>query len=186
MTGEADRTLVVASEVAALLAARGAKCAVIGAVALAVRGYPRGTEDLDLATITDVFTVLRETTRELLSRGYEAALVLPDADDALGGVLSVAAPGAELVQVVNYLNPWRGWPLVGKEAIETAEPNVLGGLAVVDVPHLVALKLYAGGNKSRLDVLELLDRNRDSLREVEEVCERLGLASQLAHCLGGS
>lgn len=163
-----------------MLTTRGAKTAVIGAVALAVRGYARGTDDLDLATVTDVFTVLRDISLELASLGYEADLVLPDADDALGGVLSVAAPGAALVQVVNYLNPWRGWTVVGKEAVDTAEPNLLGDLAVVDIPHLVALKLYAGGNKSRLDVLELLDRNPTALPEVETVCERLGLASQLA------
>lgn len=83
------------------------------------------------------------------------------------------------MQVVNYFNPWRGWIEVGKAAVESAEPNALQALAVVDIPHLVALKLYAGGRKSELDVLELLERNPAALDEVRRVCERVGLASEL-------
>ena len=32
-------------------------------------------------------------------------------------------------------------------------------LRIVPLPHLVALKLYAGGAKSRADIVELLSRN---------------------------
>jgi len=53
-----ERTLDVAREVVEALARRGAPSAIIGAVAMAVRGYPRGTVDLDLATIADPFKVL--------------------------------------------------------------------------------------------------------------------------------
>ncbi len=153
-----DRTLALAAEVAAALKGRGVSSAVIGAVALAVRGYPRATEDVDLATVTDPRTVLLEVARELQARGYEADLAMPDAEDARGGVLTVRAPDADPVQVVNYFNPWTGWVPAGKQAVETAEQGVLPGLAVVDAPHLVALKLYAGGRKSELDILELFDR----------------------------
>jgi hypothetical protein len=51
----------------------------------------------------------------------------------------------------------------------------LGSLAVVDLPHLVALKLYAGGRKSMVDVLELLDRNPDADRaRIRDLCARFG------------
>ena len=48
-----------------------------------------------------------------------------------------------------------------------------------DVPHLVALKLYAGGQKSASDVLELLARHPDEdLEALGALCARLGLASE--------
>lgn len=175
MTPE-ERTLDLARQVTELLSNHGARSAVIGAVALAVRGYPRATEDLDLATLVDPIKVLPSIAEELRRRGYEVDVSLPDAEDSLGGVLTVRAEGADPVQVVNYFNPWTGWVEVGKEAIETAEGEALPPLAVVDVPHLVALKLYAGGRKSELDVLELLERQPASaLDAVGEVCRRLGL-----------
>jgi hypothetical protein len=52
----ADRTLAVAEQVAALLQAAGVPVALIGAGALAVHGYPRATEDLDLAVSADPFS----------------------------------------------------------------------------------------------------------------------------------
>lgn len=179
-----DRTLALAAEVAAALEARGVSSAVIGAVALAVRGYPRATEDVDLATVTDPRTVLQEVARDLQARGYEAELAMPDAEDALGGVLTVRAPDSDPVQVVNYFNPWTGWIPVGKRAVETAERDVLPGLAVVDAAHLVALKLYAGGRKSELDVLELIERlDPEELVRVRTVCESLGLGAEVEAAL---
>jgi hypothetical protein len=182
MTPE-DRTIEIAVEVTTLLSSHGAKSAVIGAVALAVRGYTRATADLDLGTVTDATRVLPLIAAELTRRGYDVDLSEPDADDPLGGVLTVRSKDADTVQVVNYLNPWNGWAEVGKEAIDTAEPNALQSLAVVDVPHLVALKLYAGGRKSQLDVLELLDRHPEALESVRAVCERLRLGDELAEVM---
>lgn len=179
-----ERTLEVAAEVAALLAERGFRAAVIGAVALAVRGYPRATEDLDLATLVRSLAELGALADALRLRGYEVQLALPDAEDPLGGVITVIAEDADPVQVVNYFNPWNGWALVGKEAIESAEPDALPPLAVVDVPHLVALKLYAGGRKSSLDVLELLSRQPASVLDTTRaVCARLGLDAELDRVL---
>lgn len=86
-----DRTLDVAAEVADLLASRGASCAVIRAVALAVRGYPRATEDLDLLTVTDFTKVIGPVARELEARGCAVELSAADADDRLRGVVTVRA-----------------------------------------------------------------------------------------------
>jgi predicted nucleotidyltransferase len=183
---DAARTLEVAAEVAAVLSERGARCAVIGAVALAVHGYPRATADLDLATLVRTLRDLDAIAEALRARGYDVHVSPPDADDPLGGVLTVVATDADPVQIVNYFNPWSGWSVVGKEAIETAEPDVLLGLAVVDVPHLIALKLYAGGRKSALDVLELLSRHPpEVLDATRAVCDRLGLGAALTRVLAG-
>jgi hypothetical protein len=44
-------------------------------------------------------------------------------------------------------------------------------LRIVPLPHLVALKLYAGGTKSRADIVELLARNRDAdLAAIRDLC----------------
>ena len=41
------------------------------------------------------------------------------------------------------------------------------------IPQLIALKLYAGGHKSKADIIELLVRNPDlDLGEVRSVCAR--------------
>ena len=175
----ADRTLAIAAEVSAILESLGIPSALIGAAALAVHGYPRATMDLNLAVSTDPFTSLREAaTRIERQLGLPVAQTTPDAEDPLGGVLSVAGPEFELVQVVNFLNPLSGARNPGAEAVATAEERDLGGcrLRVVDLPHLVALKLYAGGRKSQLDVLELLERNASADREaIGRVCARFEL-----------
>ncbi len=49
-------------------------------------------------------------------------------------------------------------------------------LEIVPIPHLIALKLYAGGHKSTADIIELLVRNPDlELDEVRSVCARYAL-----------
>jgi hypothetical protein len=49
-------------------------------------------------------------------------------------------------------------------------------LRVVPLPHLIALKLYAGGYKSKADIVELLIRNPElHLDEVRAVCARYQL-----------
>ena len=72
-----------------------------------------------------------------------------------------------------------GWAQVGRQALDAAEPHALGSLSVVDVPHLVALKLYAGGRKSALDVIELLARHPDALDATRAVCRSLRLEPDL-------
>jgi hypothetical protein len=182
-----ERTLAVAVEVAHAIEALGAPSAVIGAVALAVHGYPRATADLDVATLLPTEAALLELAETLRHRGYRVSVATPDAQDPLGGVLTIVAPDADPVQVVNFFNPWNGWAPVGKAALESALPGVLGPLAVVDVPHLVALKLYAGGRKSELDVLELLSRQPpQALEDTRAVCKRLRLDAALDHALRGA
>jgi hypothetical protein len=49
-------------------------------------------------------------------------------------------------------------------------------LKLVPLPQLVALKLYAGGLKSKADILELLRRNPDAnLDDIRAVCKRYRL-----------
>src|SRR5262249_42844110 len=92
----AERTLEVAADVARILKEHGYGAAVSGAGALAARGYPRATIDLDLATLVqpDTLRALGALAETFRARGYEVEVVEPDADDPLGGVVNIQAAGA--------------------------------------------------------------------------------------------
>jgi hypothetical protein len=174
----------VAEKVAEVIVNCGVDCAVIGAAALAVHGYARATEDLDLATDTDPFTKLRQICTELEQQGFSARLSQPDAEDPLGGVITVAGPDFSPVQVVNFHNPFRRERNPGGEAIRSARLRIGTSLKVVDLPHLVALKLYSGGAKGKLDVIELLERNpTQSIDGLRQICGRFGLDQTLQQIL---
>ena len=178
-------TLATAERVVAALRAHDADAVVIGAMALAVHGYPRDTVDLDLAVAVEL-KALHEVAEALARKGLRTEVRDPDADDPLGGVLDVEAPRGALVQVVNFSNPPAGgFPRLVQSALASALPLVAGRpLRVVDVYHLVAFKLYAGGAKSALDIRELLDRNPGlDRRRLRGVCRRLGLAKELTRAL---
>lgn len=182
-----DRTLELAARIVEILDELGVPSALIGAAALAAYGYPRATEGLHLAVAADPFSALREAQQRIATRlRVTARLITPDADDPLGGVLTVTGEGFDPVQVVNFQNPLAPQRNPGAEAIQTAVAGIVAGthLRVVDLPHLVALKLYAGGYKSRLDVLALLERNpRIDREEVARVCERFGLGGDWSSIL---
>lgn len=141
---------------------------VIGAVALAAHRYVRQTEDLDLGVIADVLK-LRELTAKLREAGYQAELREPDAEDPLGGVIDVEGDFG-LVQIISYAGKF---PAVIEDALREAQMTARPGssLKLVPLPHLIALKLYAGGTKSKADVLELIVRNPElDLEGVRELC----------------
>jgi hypothetical protein len=140
--------------------------------------------DLDLAVFGDPFTKLCELATALQARGLGAQLILPDAEDPLGRVVTVSGDDFDIVQLVNFYNPLRPADNPGHAAIVTAEPLVGTTLRVATFPHLVALKLYAGGAKSRLDAIELLACNSSVSRdEVRAICVRFGLGEELAMLL---
>jgi hypothetical protein len=178
MSQPRDPTLALAEKVAALLASQGVDCLVIGAVALAAHGYPRATEDVDLA-IAIAPRSLQGLARALEQAGAAVEVRMPDADDPLGGVIDVRWPGAQLVQVINFDNsPAGGFPRLVARALPRS--LVVGeGLRVADAGSLVAFKLYAGGRQSTMDILELLDRNAVDIAELRATCSDLGLGREL-------
>lgn len=171
-----------AENIAALLRDRGIASAIIGGAALAAYSYVRATDDVDLGTSVDVWTVLRDATEALRKAGYEATLEYPDESDPLGGVVTINALGSNPVQIVNFLNPYSGGAgIVAREAIELAQPAEGISVPVIPLAHLIALKLYAGGVPSLSDVAELLKRNPAANRaDIQEVCDRLGVGDLFA------
>ena len=182
-----DEVIRAAEEVAEILESRGVGAVVIGAVALAAHGYVRFTEGLDLGVNTDLGTLSR-VAEALRTAGFEVQVREPDGADPLGGVVDVRGPFG-LVQIVNYGGRF---PAVIDGGLAAADTVIRPGsrLRIVPLPHLVALKLYAGGTKSRADIVELLSRNPDAdMAAIRDLCQgwRLrGLDPLIEEATGGS
>ena len=165
--------LSAAEQVVAILERHRVDAVVIGAIALAAYHYVRQTNDVDLGVNADVST-LRVVLKSLRQAGFTAELREPDAADPLGGVIDVTGAFGQL-QIVSFAGRF---PAVIEDAIRAATLVVRPGspLKLVPLPQLVALKLYAGGLKSKADILELLRRNPDAdVDEIRAVCKRYRL-----------
>jgi hypothetical protein len=168
-----DGLLRAAEKVLAVLARHHLDAVVIGAVALAAHHYVRQTEMLDLGVNADLPT-LRAVVTSLREAGLDVELREPDGADPLGGVIDVSGDFG-LVQIISYAGRF---PAVIEDAerLSTLVVREDSPLKIVPIPHLIALKLYAGGHKSKADIIELLVRNPDlELDEVRSVCARYGL-----------
>lgn len=170
---ESDSILHAAETVLSVLKRHRTDAVVIGAVALAAYHYVRQTNDLDLGVNADLPT-LRAVLHSLRQEGFAAELREPDGTDPLGGVIDVTGPFG-LLQIISFAERF---PAVIEDALSAANLVVRPGsaLRLVPIPHLIALKLYAGGYKSKADVVELLARNPDlDLDEVRTLCRRYRL-----------
>lgn len=151
----------------------GSELLVIGAAALAGHGYVRLTGDIDLAGNLSLRR-LRDLSTALGEAGYAVELREPDDADPLGGVLDVFGSfGA--IQVISFEGRF---PQAIRDALERATLRLRDGssLRIVPLPHLVALKLYAGGFKSKSDVVEVLSLNPSAnLDEIGALCARYRL-----------
>ena len=143
---------------------------VIGAAALASHHYVRLTRDLDLGGNVSV-DHLRKLSESLTRMGYTVELREPDSEDPLGGVLDIHGDFGQ-IQVISF---HERFPRVIKDALQEAPLCVAGesSLRIIPLPHLVVLKLYAGGLKSMIDVVEVLSRNEDvDLDAIEALCDK--------------
>lgn len=165
--------IATAEEIALSLKPFRIETLIIGGAALAAHRYIRFTEDLDLAVNADV-DLLREMVHMLRKNGYKAILREPDGDDPLGGVIDIESP-AGLIQLISFAGRF---PRVVDDALNEDPIYIRKGgcLRLIPLPHLVALKLYAGGMKSKVDVLELLSNNPDcNLDEIKTLCDKYRL-----------
>lgn len=171
---DSDAILHAAERVLAILKQHRVDAVVIGAVALAAHHYVRQTDDIDLGVNADLPT-LRTLVDSLRQQGFDADLREPDGADPLGGVIDVTGSFG-LLQIISYSGRF---PAVIEDALRCAELVVRTGspLRLVPLPHLVALKLYAGGYKSKADIVELLGRNPGvDLDEIRALCRRYRLS----------
>ena len=137
------------------------------------------SDHVDLGTLIQVADALQ-------TAGFEVELREPDGQDPLGGVVDIRGPFG-LIQIVNYGGRF---PAVIDGGLAAADTVIRSGsrLRIVPLPHLVALKLYAGGTKSRADIVELLARNPDAdMAAIRDLCQgwRLrGLEPLIEEALG--
>ena len=168
-----EANLRAAERVVGLLDQHGVPAVVIGAVALAAYRYVRYTEDIDLGVDADL-PCMRKLAAALREEGFTVELREPDGDDPLGGVIDVSGSFG-LVQVVSFADRF---PAAIRDALAGDDVRVSPGskLRLIPLPQLVALKLYAGGSKSRADIVELLRRNPETnLFSIRTVCRRYRL-----------
>jgi hypothetical protein len=144
------------------------QCVVVGAMAVAVHGYPRATVDVDL-----VFRLpLPEARKRLADHGVKAVFKRGDGSendfDCVKGVLD----GVEF-DILPPLVPI-DWPNV-------MEVPLGGGdsVNVIDLPTLIHLKLRAGGPQDVLDVAMLLQHHPEESARAGELATAFGLAAQL-------
>jgi hypothetical protein len=179
-------SFALANRVAGEARGLGIQTALIGASALAANNYLRGTVDMDLASRVDL-PKLRELESHLQKVGLRTRLSMPDEDDNLGGVLRVwereddEGDPIDVVEVVNFLNPFRPRPNPAADAIRNALPlDHASELRYAQLADLVALKLYAGALRDLADVVELLVHNPAAdLDEIRTTCKRYGFDAVL-------
>lgn len=169
--------LSLAERVAATADEQGIATALIGAMALAMYNYVRGTNDVDLAAAIDPRSDLIRLEQALRDLGLKTTLTKPDDTDPLGGVLKVwgteDAEGepVDVVEVVNFKNPFAPRRNPAFAAIRDAVPlDENTRLKCVRLPDLIALKFYAGYLKDIADIAELLARNPDA--DLDEIRAR--------------
>ena len=147
-----------------VLDALGVRYALIGAHAMAARGYPRFTVDVDLLT-ADARVLDADTWIDLAGNGAEVETRRGDPDDPLGGVAHLLLADGTDVDIIVGKWTWEA------DVIERADEMMIAG-GLVRVPRisdLVLLKLAAGGTLDLRDAVALLHvANRDQIaREVE-------------------
>lgn len=154
-----------------LLDAVGIRYALVGGHALAARGYPRFTIDIDLLT-TDVAVLDAALWRPLEDAGAEVECRRGDSSDPLAGVVHVLLDDDSDVDIVVARERWQA-DVVARAEMLTVAPGV--DLPVPDAADLILLKLAAGGVLDLRDAAALLATDRERL--VPAVESRLAAAA---------
>jgi len=145
---------MTADDVRAILERNRISYILIGGHAVAARGYPRFTSDVDFMT-TESRALNPAIWEELASAGARIDSRRGDFDDPLGGVVHITLPDEQEVDVV--VGKWK-WE---QEVIDRSEKLDVAGMMVPvpTVADLILLKLAAGGYHDLNDAAILLEVN---------------------------
>lgn len=136
--------------------------ALIGAWAVAARGVPRSTYDVDMLTVDK--RVLLDEIWEPIRALAEIEIRRGDFDDPLRGVVKIRPAKERSIDVV--VGRWK-WQ---QQVIDRAEqfPSGERSLPTVTTADLILLKLSAGGLQDAWDIERLLAVNENAADEVEK------------------
>ena len=142
--------------------------ALIGAHAMAARGYPRFTTDIDLLT-TDTRVLDAALWVPLMKGGALVDRRRGDHEDPLAGVARIVLADGTNIDVVVGRWTWE------RELVGRAEPMTVLGvtIGVPSTSDLILLKLAAGGHLDLHDAAALLALG-DRERVIADVEARLG------------
>jgi len=143
------------------------RCVLVGALAVAVHGYPRATDDVDLLTKLD----LKEAQKLLNSRGIETVMKRGDVlegdfsclQGTLEGVRFDILPELVALQWDHAFNLSLGATV----------------LRVVDLDGLLRLKLRAGGPQDLMDAAHLILQHPDRIAAAREAARAYRLEEKL-------
>jgi len=143
------------------------RCVLVGALAVAVHGYPRATDDVDILTSLD----LAEAQRMLRAEGIETVMRRGDVLEGDFPCLTGSLQGVRfdiLPQLVTIQ-----WNHVVRVAVDGAL------LPIVDLEGLLRLKLRAAGPRDLLDAAQLLLRHPDFIAGARELARAYRIEDKL-------
>ena len=139
------------NEVVRVLQALGAPYALIGAHAMAARGYPRATVDVDFLT-TDRRVLDRAVWRDLEDAGAFVDPRRGDADDPLAGAVHIRHTDGSEIDIIVGRWSWEAHVVERAEVMQMAGAEV----PVARTGDIILLKLAAGGYLDLRDAAALL------------------------------
>jgi len=152
-----------------VLDAMAAPYALIGAHAMAARGYPRFTVDVDLLT-TDPRVLEQNAWSALETAGAIVERRRGDADDPLAGVVHILLADTTDVDIVLARWQWESDVISRAETLTVAEGV---RIRVPRTSDLILLKLAAGGFMDLRDAAALLEIS-ERAAVVKEIESRIG------------
>ncbi len=173
----------VLRDIAAELDREGVRFAVVGGLAVSVRGTARFTRDADLAVAVRSDSQAEQLSRRLLGRGYRLLAQLEHRDTGRLATMRLESPGSHGPNsfIVDLLFAMAG---IEQTVVAAAEPaEVLPGvrLPVARRGHLIAMKVLSASDRRPVDRADLLDL----IRRADAEDMRLALEALAAVTSGG-
>jgi hypothetical protein len=164
---------VTIPELSAMLDRERIPHAVIGAVALAVHGVVRASDDVDVL-VTDRRCLDPDLWASCERQGDVVEIRPGDADDPLAGVVRLSTATQTRIDVVVGRSAWQADAIARARVV----PLLGGHVPVATAADLVLLKLYAGGPQDAWDIHQILDAVPGLEAEVTSAVDALPCESQ--------
>jgi predicted nucleotidyltransferase len=157
-TSAPGQSALLMADVAGILAARGVRYAVIGAMAAAVHGVVRASLDADAVVALQIREahVLRQS---LIEEGYETTLRTGDVDDPIPGLLEIKDRHGNRVDLLLGLRGMDPELLSRTRQVRFAE----AALEIVGREDFIAMEAFAGGAVDVADARAVMELDRESL-----------------------